>query len=378
MSADRVGTFLRPPLQELRRHPALFGDDDATRVRLLAEALATSPPWVTLGERLALAVRTEPEPLIGLLGPTLPEDLGVLDALTWQVSGALERLHPVPWEEAVELVTLLAARLRAGWSDLLDTAAFVAIPRGGTLVGALLSYALDRPELLLPRPADVVVVIDDCILSGSRLRQWLRHHDARRIIVAHLHSHPGARAAIEQDERVIGCVAAADLAAWPTGSGEVEFRARWQERSPDDFWAGLTDHVVYPWNEPDLVYWDDVVGAVQPGWHVAPPSWCFKNRDPGASSPPYWCRPPDGPVRPEPAVLWCPVEEGLALADAESQRAVLLRGVAGELWEALMRTGDPDTAAEAVASSYEVELHRVRDDLEGLIARLRSGGFLAS
>ena len=378
-----IGAVLRPDLALLGRHPELYGYAPGSRSLRLADALGCGPVWAEFGNRFALAVRTEPDPIIAVLGTPSREDGPRLRALGWQVRDCIERLSPVDLSRTLRLCEVLSERLRERVGDELDAAIVVGVPRGGLIVAGFLAQLLnlDVQDPLSASPADareLLLVVDDCAFSGARLRRWLMHHPHPRVVVAHLHSSPELRAAVERDERVAACVAAEDIGDWaPTvyAEGYDAWLARWRERSPDDYWTGHPDFVAYIWNEPETLLWNEVTGHAEVGWRVVPPQWCLKNRA-ARFALPQVCRPAQGPLQPERGVVWARFGERVVVADAASGSAAVLSDVAAASWLAVVATGERDAAARAVADGYGQPVERVGEDLDGFVSDCIQRGLL--
>lgn len=378
VSTDPAVLLLHVDDQLLARAPDVYGHDAATRLRSLAESLRTSPPWHRAGAGARLVMRAEPAPVLALVDRVDAPDRPLMDALGWQVQDSLRRLHPVPYLEAERLCTVLAERLTQRLGEArVRSSAFVGVPRGGLVVAGLLAYALDLSHDQLvhePMSSGDLVVVDDCVLSGARTRRWLAGHAGDPVVLAHLHSHSDLRRAAEQDVRIDACVAAADLhdhAPQQQGDRYETWRANWAERSPDDFWTGHPDHVVYPWNEPDTLVWNAVRARAEPGWHVVPPDWCLKNRSLQRGEAVQVCDSPHVPTN----VLWAFLDDCVVLIDVAHGRSLQLSGTGGDFWRELATTGSVTTAATAVASQYDVDRSLVLGDVECFAATLRDGGW---
>lgn len=256
------------------------------------------------------------------------------------------------------------------------------VPRGGLIVAGMLSYLLAAPASSMVgvrEEAESVVLVDDCALSGHRLRQVLGASGARRVVFATLYSAPELRQAIlDQEDRVVACVSARDLndqAAVMYGDGYDEWVRRWSERS-DAYWAGRTEHVCFPWNEPDLSVWNPVTEAVERGWNLVPPELCLKNRRPASTAPVQIQEPGRGPLREAEGVVYGEVAGDLVVVKAGSPDSVRLSGTGAAMWRAVMHHGDIDEAGDQVAMDYGADPDTVRADLGELIDRLAERGFL--
>lgn len=377
------GAVLRLDPALLARHPHLYGSDAATQMRRLADALTCGPMWGLLAPRLALAVRTEPEPIIAVLGEPTPIDGPRIQALSWQVPDTLRRLRPVGTSEVVTLCAKLADRLVDRFGQDISSAYLLGVPRGGLVIAGLLACALGIPAARVQSLASgadedrLVIVVDDCSLSGTRIRRWLRDHPGRRIVVALLHASAGLRSAVEADRRVIACVVIDELhdhAPTREGADYARWVQRWRQRSRDDFWIGHPDRVVYPWNEPDVAIWNSETERAEPGWRVVPPQWCLKNRSatPPPSATAQLCVSSQGPLRASAGVVWAWARQTVLIAHGESGKVTRADGVGASCWEALMTTGDAIAAAEKIAREYDQPLSRVQADVDAFIDRCRT------
>lgn len=376
-SAPLATLTLAPDDALLRRMSPLFGDSPGGRALSLAQALVTSPPWSRVAGCAGLAVRQQPAPVIALAGRFDADDQARLDALGWQVHDALSRLRPVGYDEVGRACDVLGEQLLHHLGEQrLRAARVVGLPRGGLVVAGLLAYSLglSHDQLSDPPGSREMIVVDDCMLSGARTRRWLAHHEGPPVVLAHLHSHPDLRSAVEQDPRVAVCIAAADLhdhAPERHGAQYPAWRARWAERSPDDFWTGHPDHVCYPWNEPDTVFWNDRAGLAEAGWHVVPPSWCLKNRGRRPAQDVQLCESRHVPDD----VVWVFVDEVLVLARPGEGATLELGGTGVDFWRELLRTGQPDAAAQVLSVKYDVAPELLREDLNRFAGALRQGGW---
>lgn len=380
------GALIRPDPHLLAAQPGIYGDNPATQTRRLAEALVCGPLWEKLRPRFGLTVRTEGHPVIGVLGTAGTGDLARLRALDWQVADNLARLRWVDFAEVEALCVHLAARLRGRFGSQLGRAWMVGIPRGGQVVVGLLSCALGMPATRVGAPPrqdadDLLLVVDDCALSGTRLRRWLQQNPQGRVAVVLLHASEGLRAAVEQEDRVVACVAASDLgdhAPAQQGANYANWIEWWRKRSPDDYWTGHPDHVVYPWNEPDTLLWNEETGRAEPAWRVVPPDRCLKNRSqmPSGSAGVQVCVAPDGSIGPADGVVWARAQGSIHVAKPTSARVTRMAGVAAACWSALMASGDEKSAAAAVATEYDEPLPRVRADLSRFIRECTTLGLL--
>jgi hypothetical protein len=365
----------------LAPHASVYGRDPATRAIGLAQALATSPVWARLRARAVLVVRPGTPSLLGVLGVIPDAERPLVEAMGWHVDQLLQRLRPIPYAEVEAACERLADRLRERLGDeLLQRATLVGIPRGGQVVAGLLAYALGIPSERVGRIAGSgpVLLVDDCVLSGTRLEQWLAHHPGVSVVAAHLASAPGCREAVARHDRVMEVVGAIDLRDHAAQRADG-WHERWRERSPDDLWTGDPDHVAFPWNEPDSAVWNPVRERTERSWRVVPPAWCLKNRVEGATAPAEVqvnAVTAAGPHRPADDVLWARLGEEIAVASARDDRAVRLRGIAALAWDALLEHGSAEPIAEDVAEAFRVSSTDVRADLTRLVAQLTDRGLV--
>ncbi len=383
MSTEPVALLRRIDDRLLARQPGLYGEDPGTRAVSFAHALATSPVWARLRDRAVLTVRPHPEPMVAVFGEVADADRPVVDALGWHTDTLLERLRPIGYAEAERACVVLADKIRAHLGDEeLAASSIVGIPRGGLLVAGLLAYALGLPSERVgvqPSAGGRLLLVDDCVLSGSRLGRWLEANPDQEVVAVHLASVASCRQAIvAQHPRVTACLAAMDLTdhAGDHGAG---WHQRWRERSPDDLWTGDPDHVVFPWNEPDSAVWNAERERSERAWRVVPPSWCLKNRTEGGGAPELVqvnTTGPAGPDSPADDVLWAEFDGGVVVATPRDERAIRLTGVAAVCWRELVSHGDAEPASLAVAAIYGAPEAVVRSDVARLVERLAARGLL--
>ena len=385
MSSEPLALLRRIDDRLLAQHPALYGDEPAARAVAFAHALATSPVWARLRRQAVIAVRPHPEPMVAVFGLMAEEDRPLADALGWHTDGLLTRLHPIGYAEAERACETLAVRLRTRLGDdVLAASSIVGIPRGGSVVAGLLAYAVGLPSErvgALPGEGGRLLLVDDCVLSGSRLGRWLDANPGPAVVSVHLASVPSCREAIvAQHPRVTECVAAVDLTDHAPDHGEG-WHERWRERSPDDLWTGDPDHVVFPWNEPDSAVWNVERERAERAWRVVPPSWCLKNRAEGGDAPQevqVKATGVDGPDGPADDAMWAELDGAVVVATPRDERAIRLTGVAAVCWRELVAQGHAEAASTAVAATYGAPEDVVRSDVARLVERLAARGLLRS
>jgi hypothetical protein len=378
---QRIAALLSVDDRLLAAHPKLYGDDPSARCLALAEALAGSPAWLRLRPHAQLVVRPS-RGLIGAIGE-IPDDVAATTyALGSQVPRLLRRLRPVPYVEVEQACVDLATRLtqRIG-SAALRQYRLTGVPRGGMVVAGLLAYALGlRSDQVchLDEAGGPTILVDDCALSGLRLRQSLARCPSREVVVALLHAHPDLRRSIESSEpSVLFCLAARDLRDHAPGREDYDaWQRRWRQRSPDDYWTGDPDHVCYPWNEPDALVWNEAKGQAEAGWRVVPPSWCLKTRTEAHLDDLQICIAGDGSLVPGDDVVWASSGDETVVASLRSGGPLLLRGTAAAMWNALVDTADVTPAADRIAARFTIDPAVVRHDLGSMVSALVERGLL--
>jgi hypothetical protein len=351
----------------------------------LARALALGPPLHS-SDGFALAVRQEPSPWIVLIGPRSTDTESVFESLSRALLTAADRLRLYSWPAVEEATVRLAGEIRGLVPEHeLARARVVGVPRGGLVVAGLLAYALDIPgarvaPLQAARDRDeLTILVDDCIISGARLREILRKVDGTDLIVASLCSHPEVRQAIEASEtEVRACIAADDLKDWGTaelGEDYGEWKRIWMERVPERYGAALTDLPAFPWSEPDTRSWDEEAGRVRENWKVVPPSMCLRNR---VTKPYLDLQVADdipGIERLAPDVVPVRRSGATVLIHCARRSGVTLSRTGAELLD-LWLESDSVWTSRTMAERYGVDESRIRRDLEELLASLLAKGFV--
>lgn len=287
-----------------------------------------------------MVVRSDPVPMLGILGYFDEAEAFSIRSIAWQIRHWSRHLLYVDYRQVEEDCRRLALLLRERVGEkVLAEATFTAIPRGGLVVLGILSYFLGlRPEQLQPRSGDAPqIVVDDCSISGARFHEFLSANSAKDIIFAHLYSHPDLRESIcRAERRVRDCLAVHDLsdhAAGFFGPDYQDWRERWEKRGAA-YWNGFPERLCFPWTETDVAVWNSVAERVEPGWRLMPPEWCFKNQPDARRIQVQDVH--DGSARIPSGVLYGDLGEETLIADVTEGRMFVLDGTAREAWKALL------------------------------------------
>lgn len=374
-----------PPL----RWGPVDGRGETPGIVALAHALATTPTW-SPSTPLVLAIRSGgPHDVLAAIGRFDEVDLVRLQGLRTLLATVLPRVlyfdHAAVERSCERLAELLREELGA---EALAAARFVAVPRGGWIVMGLLSYALGlRQDQIGTSSArgdgDLVVVVDDCAITGSRLSRYLADFPARRVAVATLVSPPDLRHALRAARPAVSAFVSpydlTDLAPHVHGDGYHAWRERWSGRANEHtLWLGHPEHVAFPWSEPDIGLWNDVLEEEEVGWHLVPPEFCLAHRAAG--------RNPaiDVQVQPSrggayvvpPSVIYGVVDGSVVVGDLDGGRTFELDGSAAAMWHALTTAADEDQAVADLGRRFPEDVHALRADLAAFAAELVDAGAL--
>jgi hypothetical protein len=355
-----------------------------TRCKLLAEGIASSVAWSKMHD-VELVIRFEPYPAIAVLGSFDNEAIARLTALSRHLRTSCKSLRYISYAQAEEDCRMLAENLieRFGRGEI-EKFQFTAIPRGGMIVLGMLAYALglDRRQLTYPASNDMpLVVVDDCSLTGKRFADFIENCQSDKIIFATLFSHPDLRSAIEEREpRVLACLSAHDLQDhWSELSeeGYDEARKKWLSRLKGKrYWFGQTDHICFAWSEPDRLFWNPVTEKVESGWHLLPPELCLKNRSDSKPIPVQVQPEGNGPLRPSERVIFACQDGQIIIGDLVTKESFRLDGVAADMWNAVIETGEAEAIVDNLANEYDVDEITLRSDLQAFIDDLLVRGIL--
>jgi hypothetical protein len=343
----------------------------------LARALSASPGWLP-ASRATLILRRSPTPLLAALGHFDQVGQTWLQGQIHSLHDACRRLRYISYAQVEADCRSLSELLRESLgSKELARAKFVAIPRGGFIILGLLASLLDlEPGQMDPldhseRP---VVVVDDCALTGARFRSFLQTLEHETILFAPLYSPPALREAIlHQETRVSACLSAQDLSSFALDTMAVD------GRPPAEFyWAGRTEALCFPWNEPDRTVWNPASRNWDLAWRIVPPELCLKNRPaPGQDLIPVQAQPEGtGPLRPSGRALFAEAGESISLFDLETSQGFSLTGTAADLWRALLRHGEIERSIAELAEIYEMTPEALRIDSIGFVEDLLARGLI--
>jgi hypothetical protein len=332
-------------------------------------------------------VRATPTPVLGLFGEFDSDQVAMLRVQGEALRHACRTLRYVGQAQAQLDCARLGQRLVAQFGRReLAALQFAVVPRGGLFVLATLAYVLglDRRQCEPDDHSDApLVVVDDCCLTGARCAEAIERWPGRRLIFAHLYSHPELRAAVAAEPAVEACVAAHDLTdLGPELLGEryEAWRQQWrQQLEGRRFWLGVPEALAFHWSEPDRSVHLSAARPMERAWKVVPPELCLETRcgiGPGheleVSAQPAGA----GPIEVSDTALYLRREDTLLLGDLESGECLELGGSAPVLWEGLLESGTVEGGARAMAAAYDISWEVALQDAEELSRRLVERGFL--
>ncbi len=358
-------------------YSAVVAGDPVDQLDALGRALVASPEWPP---DVTATISADPGPVLLLTGRFSDEDDMQLATLLDELIHT--RIRYVDYPEVETVAERLATALRSEIPDL-DDWSFAAVPRGGLIVLGILSYLLDLAPsriVALDAPVDSLVVIDDCSLSGARIQTALSSLKADRAAVGTLYSVPAIGAALRSRTELVTFVSGEDLADTAParyGTEHERWLARWHQRG-DYLWVGTTDHLVFPWNEPDIGLWNETEGRLKLAWRLIPPERCLKNRTFSAHEATlrHFVR-AAGPIRQGQGVVDLPIGDELVVVDLAGSRTLTLTGTAAAMWISIMAEGTTAGAAAALAVAYEVDVVDLERDIDDFTDRLSGEGLIS-
>jgi hypothetical protein len=366
-------------------YAATLGLPESEAAGALARAIANSAFWRDCPRAVVLA---DDAGKLALVGDFSAHARRLIEAQIAQSLGLLSRIRYVDYAQAqLQSVRLAEALTQRVGAERLAACEFVAIPRGGHLILALLAYALGIPrQRLTTCPAASsrpLVVVDDCALTGARFGRFIIDLPQRPIIFAHLFSSPELRAAVECAEpSVVACVAAQDLA--DHGPGRIADYAAWQQQRREAldgtrYWVGKMDPVAFAWNEPDNLFTDPVTGKLRVLWRLLPPERCLKNRPPAGAAPiavQETRRDANRCVSPAPGVLTGELDGRIVIVSDGSERVWGLSGTAAAVWRLLRHCTNKDTVLRELTRRYDAPATALAQDLDHFLEQLLHAGVI--
>ncbi len=366
--------FVFPTSKAAHVPTSLYGEEEKrwkTLARVVAENVRQNS-----SNRTAVVLRPDAKPTLAVAGWFTPSEAAhVRTAIPWFVD-TLSRLRYADYSQVEADCIRLGETLREHLSNkTLQNASFVSIPRGGTVVLGLLSYVLDLDHCQID-PRDLttgpLVVVDDCFLSGARLARFLNKHPSPSdVVVAGLYAHPDLRMAVEREQpRVHTCMTARDLtdhAPAIYGDDYEAWKTRWKHREGGlRYWTGITEHLCFPWGEPDYKFWNAEAETIDRAWTVAPPEQCLQTQFGASTSPGRAVQvqhSASGAIQVSPEVFYASFTDRVLIRGVESDECLELDGTAADFWTALVTSETVSEARASLQQKYDVEPECLASDL---------------
>lgn len=369
--------------------------DASSALQALGKGIKANRLWAEL-RGAQLVGRVHPEPLLAVFGNFTSNERARLDDLAAQINEVIGQHRYIDYSTAEMYAARLAQALtkRFGIKEL-SRFQFTAIPRGGWIVLGMLSYLLDlRPDQIInPRSStslveDVLVVVDDCALSGVRFQEFLGSVDFSHVIFCPLFAPSELCRAIERTEpKVDACINAEDLkdvAPARFGEAYLQWRTMRQELTNDQgYWVGIAEYIAFAWCEPQTKYWNDVTERFEAGWNILPPSLCLKRRIAAANmhvaaeaqDTLTLCYGGVGPLHAADRVLWTEAGSSIAVAcmpqgTSQTTPCFRLEGTAMDMWRCILEGGTLESAEKSLLERYEIDQVTLRQDLGAFVAEL--------
>ncbi len=400
-------------------------------LRSLCMTIGANRAW-HLMEDVRLVARSGPAPLLAVFGGTSVRDIVRLEALCDSLREVVQRHTFVGYADAERAARRLADMLTARYGiDEVQSWTFAAIPRGGMVVMGMLAYILDLdPDQIciagtgqIPEHFGTLCIVDDCALSGIRLRGILdtvpfadpedtdddREYpdgdtapNRGRIVFCPLYAPADLCDSLEQNEpRVEACICAhslEDLAPGRLGNAYPVWYAARSSAFPEAYWIGIPEYVAFAWHEPDSRAWNRETGEVEHGWYLAPAERCLSSRL--RLHLPEWSTAGDtealfetaaelihggsGAIRAAEGVVWSPTASALQIARITPQDDARpgaidyfeLSGSAIAMWHAVIRHGTVDGCVEETISQFQGDRETICRDVESLLGELAEFGLL--
>ena len=256
----------------------------------------------------------------------------------------------------------------------------VGVPRGGLIVLGMLSYVLDlRHGQLEGMPPDVpLLLVDDIALTGNRLHRFLQANPSRNVVVATLFSHPTLREAIVRDEpRVTAFVSAYDLNDHARERRDHEKRRA--RRTGKRYWSGQTDHVCFPWCEPDMAVWNPKTESFDDGLRFVPPDWCLKNKHLEVASETSVYRQPEptGPIKPQDSAFFGQVGESTIVANPDADVCIELKDTGAAIWHAMIKMGRREDIVDSLLQEYDIDRASLTSHVDQFLRQLEKNNLVS-
>ena len=352
----------------------------------LAYAIASSPNWLKIPETVFI-VRSTPQPALGVLGCFDEAKEVEIQIQLKSLSRDLARLRYVSYQRAELNCQHLATQLveRFGSKEL-QRFQFTGIPRGGLIVMGMLAYALKlKPEQLEPSTKKDVplVVVDDCVFTGSRLSYFLQCNPDRKVVFAHLYSHPELRANILATEpNVIDCLSACDIKDYaPEDLGNNY--STWRSHSLANlngtrYWVGKTDRIGFAWNEPDRFFWNPLTQKMEASWLLVPKELCLKNRFKAVATHTavQIQAETSSAIKLASSVIFGQYGKQVIIGNLHTQQSFGLNDLAADIWLAVVKYGNLEQVITALLQKYDVDEATLRVDVSAFINQLFQQGLL--
>jgi hypothetical protein len=363
-------------------------DDEVIRtaddlIVAFARAASQSPPASRV--QGVLISRGGRQPGLAVIGDLDEAAVVRVEELFDQVEESLRFLRYVSYHAAEHAVRQLACNLvdRFGKEEL-ERATFVGVPRGGLIVLGMLSLALGLRHDQLGdgrASAGLVIIIDDCGLSGHRVGRTLEDLGASRVGIGLLYATSElCDAIVALEPAVEACVAGhvlQDVGRQIHGDDYDAWLARWQGQLGEDrYWIGRPEPVTFAWKEPDRSFLNLATGEREPAWQLLPSRLSPASVQPGGLQLQAQRR-GAGAVAVAPDVFVAERGDHIILARAGLDVAVELDAVASTMWRSLNERATVADALDELQERYDAAREVLAGDVASLMASLSDHGFLS-
>lgn len=354
-------------------------------IRSFASAAVNSAP--ARGVPGTLIARGGANPGIAVVGDLDAAATARVEELFDQLEEAADSLLYVSYHQAGLDVRVLAERLEQRFTRAtLDEAVFRPVPRGGLIVLGMLALTMDlRHDQLTAQPPDddrLLVLVDDCALSGHRIHQTLQATASQQIALALLYAPLELCRNIEsQEPRVQGCVAAhrlRDVGPEMHGQGYGAWIDRWTQRvSRDRYWIGRPESVAFAWKEPDRSFFNAATQEREVSWQMVPGQLATPPRPSGDGGLALQVQPEArGPLRPVADVFFADLQGTVVIARPGHEEAIELNTIAGAFWRSLLEQGSVAAMVDDLHRDYEVDRAHLEADVTQFVDGFLQKGIL--